>query len=436
MLKTERLLEYQAALEEIISHLEFIKNIVESRYKNIDNTKNFIGNICDRKFISIQTETCIYSKSLVKSDFKSQKEKILKIFLDSCETDQNEMQKFCKRFEPISLKKLENTSLIGNNFDFLLKRKFILQNSFQIEKSNLIESFGLFKEKFLFYVSKASVLLLEEEYLYKADDFKTISEEEKLFFEINYIIFLLSGLKNEISMTMGYQIFFNDLNILRFHSNFLKHLIEEFSKFPKLELDLKEKINNSKDDKILAIRNLDDVIKRKRYEKVKVLVDNIKKRDYYENWKNAKVEKVKKIQNFKINKMTDNKQDVLDNQDVENIVHPLMLKMYENKNKELIHLEKSWKIKLDEAVENMNSKLDDRRREAYKIHSKLVDLKKKYENYSEFVMKYKTEKIENVEREIKQIKVSNAAKIITNWWVNEKLIKSKRKKKKKVKNKL
>ena len=436
MLKTERLIEYEAALEETISHLEFIKQFVGSKYKSIENTEQFIRKIYYTKLISIEAENCIYSKNLVKTDFKSQNEKILKIYLDTCKTNQDEIKKFCKRFETTSVVNLENTCVTKNIYDLLLKRKFILKNPSEIEQPNEIDSITLFNEKFVFNVSKASVLLLQEEYLYKADDFETISDQEKLLFEINYILFLLTGLKNEISFNFSYQMFFNDLNILRFHSNFLKHLKNEFSKYPGLELDLREKVNSSRNDKISTIKNLDDAIKSKRYEKANMVVNNIKKRDYYENWKNAKFLKVKKQQNIKMNKFIDNKQNLVDNREIEQIVHPLMMKFYKIKNKELIQLEKSWQMKIDEAVENINNKLDNRRREANKIHSKLVELKKKYENYSEFVIKYNKEKLENVEREIKQIKISNAAKIITKWWVNEKVIKRELKKKKKIKKKV
>ena len=457
MLSFGRLIEYEAVLEETISQIEFFKISIENKYNQIENIKLFIKNICVRNCLTTDAENGIYTKNLISRDLRAENENILKLFLDCCEKPRDEVQKHCKKFENnknIHLESVVQSFSTNEDFNCLLKRKFIFKNPCNsvnednfLSETDIKESahtfkplnvFRLFKEKFVFDVSMASLLLLEEEFLYKASEFLTISNHEKLYFDTTYVIFLLIDFKNELSSCASYQIFFNNLNLLRMQSNFLKQLLDSMNKYPLLEEDLKRKINQELLTKVDSTRNLDQMIKVKNYEKAKAKVANIKKRDYYEHWKNSKMERIKKMQNIDIFKLFSDKKNISNNKEIENIVHSLMIRAYKNTNEKLKQTEKVWEMRLDKAIDDINAKVDDRKKEANEIHSKLLKLSRKFESYNEIVMNYKKDKIENAEREINITKVSNAAKVITNWWIDKEDIgiKKKIRKKRKQKNKI
>ena len=473
MLGPGRLIEYIAVLEEIDIQLKFIRDIHEAKSLNIKYIKNYIQKLFDQKCLSIEAEKGIYYKKLMLKENKTEIENILKFCLNM-DIESNEIKEFCKKYRKFEIKDIHDIArnILGrDDFETMLRRKFLIKNFYQTKLRNnnnnkkasqttilkkrsslsiVQSSSSIYKpkenENFVFertqrlfkqsfgLDNKPSFLLLEEEFLYKASEFQTLSIDDKFYFDVTLIIELLNYFKNEIVENMSYCKFFNNIILLRMQATFLKELINELNKHSMHEYDLKQQIKNVYESKMEIINNLDFIIKKKRFEKAKAMVENMNRYKYFEKWKSLELVKAKTINNIRIEKVATEKESVLINQQIEETVFPLMIHAFIRENEKLRELEKQWESKIETSIENIERKLQEKSFESKKIHLKLLELRKLFQDRTAFVNSYIMEKRRNREREIKIIKITNSAKVITNWWIakNNLAKKTKRKKKKKV----
>lgn len=325
------LIEYSAVIEQSIEQIDLLKSILNNKY-NIQSTR-LLTNLNERtNIIEVNIESSILLNRLSANDFQHSK----------------------------------------------LDKQLTEQTKNLIEKSKNFKKYQLIKNDLRINCSSSSLILSEQEDFYT--DFRlNLALIDKNYIDICIISHLLNSLNGGLLSENSYQIFYNDFVLFKKEN---QSPDESFQS----ELIQYDKSNMLRSDfHVNVIRNLNNIIKKKRSLLTNVKLKNTIQIKYLTNWQNLhKIETEKKLQhdlNIVINEQNILKQKI----DEEKIANFSMIASLRNQISNLNELEVNSLKKYNDSIEEFQQKINKLKNKVSKQKNLINNLQSEIKTKSKYV---------------------------------------------------
>lgn len=388
------------------------KELYEQFLSKLQSTSNISNKLLNREFLSSDEVNRINEINDYKSIriTSSVAQKKVESKCSVIQTKENEGS-----FNDLSK---ENIDISNNSsHDDFFFNQYLAQRELKLSDSNVAnkntafnyQEIEIMNENEYFCVSLPSIMLLEEEYLYKDFEFMNkISEEQKLYFDLMLLSQLLNDFNVEITIKSKYLIFFNNCYLFRLTNSFLSKISTHLKSYPKIEKKIKKQIDYEKNEKNIQIKDLDENLKKSRFMHAKALVKNIRLQRYLDKWKQCKLQQTRNLIEISIiNKQLKTNENILKYCDFEQYMTPFYTQ-YEKYVKSYAKFDDECKNKTFTILTRLEDDKCILEMRKLKLKERIVELNYKFNEYNNIIKIYRNDKIKT--------QAAKAAELIAKWW--------------------
>lgn len=373
MLCSSSLIEFGVVVELAIDQLYLFKIKFEKNYFNLNRIDQWI----------IEQEKSFSWNDLSENLFFHKLTKFLNKDLTSEEKNSNGLESNKETWTYIQ-SDLKNTQIKDKNVKNENSNKISLGNSLIL----VLKSMDLF------------------------DDYTFITSlEKKSYLELVILIYLLKDLKTEILNRGSYELFCNNLIILKLQNSLINEIVNDLRNNSKNVRLLKRNINFAKNDTKNEIKKLNSTNRNVVSIKSRLLFKSKILDGYCKKWKANNYVEIQKTKEIELKKIQKSIENIKSSIQIENQAHGLMMLAIKKEIDSTLN-------KMDKLEDLYNSSIEKIQIKLYKLKNTFELQKEKFKNLKED-FDYKQNILLNYNKEKNEDdKINEALKVISNWWLS------------------